>query len=252
MTMEPSSDPLGAASSGPHRFTLPPDYDCIGLVDSFEELLETPFSGDVNALCWPRELPGDFHEIVRMLDTGTGINSISDATLNALPLSAAGRVARVIIAADRQRLRRHHLSPNLDCIHGYDHSDEGVVIPTHVQSWHVDSATDEADTWLCTYSGAPSEGIQNFEAMRRVDDPATRAQLLQMYGGKDDDGFLDFLNEHFFDLHYQPLPGARPWSFGVGHLWRIACLYDGSPVPPCVHRAPPTIPGQHPRLLLIS
>ena len=48
------------------------------------------------------------------------------------------------------------------------------------------------------------------------------------------------------------LPGARPWSFGVGHLWKIACLYDGSPVPPCVHRAPPTIPGQPPRLLLIS
>jgi hypothetical protein len=28
--------------------------------------------------------------------------------------------------------------------------------------------------------------------------------------------------------------------------------YDGSPVPPCIHRAPDTRPGDPPRLLLIS
>ena len=36
------------------------------------------------------------------------------------------------------------------------------------------------------------------------------------------------------------------------HLWRIAVDYPGSPVPPCVHRAPETRPGRPPRLLLIS
>jgi hypothetical protein len=46
--------------------------------------------------------------------------------------------------------------------------------------------------------------------------------------------------------------GAQPFSFGLGHVWRIACEHPGSPVPPCIHRAPETAPGQPPRLLLIS
>ncbi len=41
-------------------------------------------------------------------------------------------------------------------------------------------------------------------------------------------------------------------SFGLGNLWRIAVDYPGSPVPPCIHRAPITRPGRPPRLLLIS
>ena len=45
---------------------------------------------------------------------------------------------------------------------------------------------------------------------------------------------------------------AEPFSFGLGNLWRIAVEYPDSPVPPCVHRAPATIPGRPPRLLLIS
>ena len=63
---------------------------------------------------------------------------------------------------------------------------------------------------------------------------------------------IRYLNENFFDLHYAPLPQARPFSFGLGHLWRIATEHPGSPVPPCIHRAPATLPGQPPRLLLIS
>ena len=88
-------------------------------------------------------------------------------------------------------------------------------------------------------------------ARRRTEDPAIRARLLAEYGGADDAGFADFLRAHCYDLHYTPLPGTRPWSFGQGHLWRIACDWPGSPVPPCIHRAP----AQHadePRLLLIS
>jgi hypothetical protein len=85
-----------------------------------------------------------------------------------------------------------------------------------------------------------------------VDVPELRAELRQLYGGGNDDGFREFLNENFLDLHYKPLPHALPFSFGLGHLWRIATLYPGNPVPPCIHRAPATLPGQPPRLLLIS
>jgi hypothetical protein len=60
------------------------------------------------------------------------------------------------------------------------------------------------------------------------------------------------LQDRCYHLHYAAAPQARPFSFGTGNLWRIAVEYPGSPVPPCIHRAPPTHPGQAPRLLLIS
>ena len=229
-----------------------PQLPCIRYVGSFEELISARFSGEVNALCWPRQLPGDFGEIVRKLQAGPGITTIDEARLRELPLTPEGQMAREILLQDQALLLGRDLLPVLDCINGYvNHDDEGPM-STHVQSFHADSATDEADTYLCTYHGASSEGLGNRDARRRVDIPEIRAELLDLYGGEDDDGFLEFLNENFFDLHYAPLPHARPWSFGVGHLWRIACEYPGSPVPPCIHRAPDTVPGVPPRLLLIS
>ena len=123
---------------------------------------------------------------------------------------------------------------------------------TDVHSFHIDTATVVADTYLCTYIGATSEALRNDEARRRVDVPETRAKLLQLYGGSDDEGFLEYLADFFYDLHYAPLPQARPFSFGIGNLWRIAIDHPGSLVPPCVHRAPLTLPGTPARLLLIA
>ncbi|MEP6956473.1 MAG: hypothetical protein ABI883_06575, partial [Chthoniobacterales bacterium] len=89
-------------------------------------------------------------------------------------------------------------------------------------------------------------------AQRRVDLPEIRAELLEFLGSEEDGAeFREALREHCFDLHYAALPQARPYSFGVGHLWRIAVDWPGSPVPPCLHRAPETLPGEPPRLLLI-
>ena len=212
----------------------------------------TPMGDGINALCWPRTLPGDFGEIVQKLGVGKGITSIDEEHLRALELSDEGRVAREILLQDQELLRARELQPSLDCINGYVNELESELLRTDVQSWHVDSATVEADTYLCTYFGAASEGLCNEEAMRRVDLPELRAELLQLYGGEDDEGFREFLNENYLDLHYKPLPHALPFSFGLGHLWRIATEYPGSPVPPCIHRAPATQPGQPPRLLLIS
>jgi hypothetical protein len=224
----------------------------IKVVAGFEELVMTPMRDGINALCWPRTLPGDFGEIVEKLGVGKGITSIDEERLRALELSDEGRVAREILLQDQELLRARELQPSLDCINGYVNEIESELLRTDVQSWHVDSATVEADTYLCTYFGAASEGLCNEEAMRRVDLPELRAELLQLYGGEDDEGFREFLNENYLDLHYKPLPHALPFSFGLGHLWRIATEYPGSPVPPCIHRAPATQPGQPPRLLLIS
>ena len=67
-----------------------------------------------------------------------------------------------------------------------------------------------------------------------------------------DEAFREYLNECCYDLHYAPISHARLFPFGLGNLWRIAVDYPGSPVPPCIHRAPDTLSGQPARLLLIS
>ena len=233
-------------------FATPPGYHRIKVVSSFDELVSTRFSGGVNAFCWTRTLPGNFGEIVERLGVGDGITTLGDSQLQDLSLSAEGMVARKILLQDQALLRSRDLSPSLDCVRGYPHEAEAGPVPTHVQSFHVDCATVEADTYLCTYHGPPSEGLRNDEARRRVDMPEIRAELLKLHGGADDDDFLEYLSENFFDLHYAPLPQARPFSFGPGNLWRIAIAHPGSPAPPCIHRAPATLPGQPPRLLLIS
>ena len=232
-------------------FTLPPGYARIKLVNSFHELVTTPFADGVNALCWERTLPGDFGEVVEQLAVSEGIATLDDARLVALPLTAAGRVAMEILLEDLRLLRDRDLDPILNCIKDYPRDEAGPV-STDVFSFHADSATVETDTYLCTYHGPASEGLRNDEAQRRVEIPATRAELLKLFGGEDDDSFRDYLKENCYDLHYAAVPEARPFSFGVGNLWRIAVEYPGSPVPPCLHRAPETFPGQAPRLLLIS
>ena len=212
----------------------------------------TPMRDGINAMCWERRLVGDFGEIVEKLGVGKGITSIDEARLMALELSEEGRVAREVLLQDQELLRARELQPSLDCVNGYTNEIESELLRTDVQSWHVDSATVEADTYLCTYFGPTSEGLRNEEARQRVDMPEFRAELLKLYGGEDDEGFCEYLSENFLDLHYAPLPDARPFSFGLGHLWRIAIAYPDSPVPPCIHRAPATLPGNAPRLLLIS
>lgn len=250
-----------------------PDYPRIRQVRSFAELAAGRFAGGVNALCWPRTLPGDFAEVVRALGAGDrgqatadgGIATLDEERLRGLAVSAKGREAVGAILEDLRLLRELERDPVLNLIHGYPRDEEAGPVATDVFSWHADSAPVEADTWLCTYHGAPSEGLRNEDAVRRADVPATRAELLKLYGGADDAGFRDFLHEHCYDLHYSARSGAVPYSFGIGNLWRIAIQHPGnapdtlqvsgfrsqvSASPPCIHRAPATVPGQ-PRLMVI-
>ena len=43
---------------------------------NFQDLVSTPFHGQVNAICWKRELNGDFSEIVSKLETEENIVEI--------------------------------------------------------------------------------------------------------------------------------------------------------------------------------
>jgi len=223
----------------------------IRVVRNFEELRTTRFADGVNALCWERTLPGDYAEVIAKLGQGEGIVTLEDEHLRALDLSPAGHLAAEAMLADQQLLRDQDLAPSLNCVYDCVRGPDAGTVPTDVTSFHVDSAPVEVDTWLCTYHGACSEGLRNEEALLKVEIPEIREALLKEYGGADDVGFAEFLQEHSFDSHYAPKPGASPYPFGTFALWRIATRWPGSPVPPCVHRAPENHPGS-PRLLLIS
>lgn len=224
----------------------------IRCVDSFEALVATPFADGTNALCWPRTPVGDFAEIVARLGPGEGIVALDERRLRELPLTAAGRAAVEFLLHDLHLMRSHGFAAELNCVHGYPCDETDEAFPTDVYSFHADRAPVAADTWLCTYHGLPSEGLSNDHARRRIDAPELRAGLLRQFGGADDDAFAAYLEETCHDLHYVPLPHAQPFRFGVGNLWRIAVDHPGSPVPPCIHRAPRPRPDDPPRLLLIS
>ncbi len=220
---------------------------------SFAEQIATPFADGVNALCWPRLLTEDFGEVVAKLGGGEGIETLEEERLLGLTLSVAGRAAVHFMLDDLRQLREQGRDPVLNCIHSYPRDEEPGPVRTDVFSFHADSAPIEAETWLCTYYGPASEGLRNEEARKRVEIPEIRAELLKFLGAEEDDAeFREALHEHCYDLHYAPNPEARPYSFGVGNLWRLAVDWPGSAVPPCLHRAPSTRPGDPPRLLLIS
>lgn len=233
-------------------FALPSGYSRIQRVRTFAELVAAPFEDGINAVCWERKLPGDFGAVVAALGQTSGVDPIEESRLESLSVSADGRVAIAVMLEDLRRLREHTLDPVLNCITQYPRDEHSGPVKADVLSFHVDSAPLPAATWLCTYYGRPSEGLRNDEAVRRVDLAETRAELLKEFGGDDDHVFHDFLADACYDLHYAPLPNARPFSFGIGNIWRIACEYPDSAVPPCIHRAPDTGPGDTPRLLLIS
>ena len=224
-------------------------FASIKVVDSFQQLSSTPFADGINALCWPRVLDGDFVEVLEKIGPDDGITTLDENMLESLSISPSGRMAINNMLADKHLLSSLGLDPVLNCIHAYPSDDADAPISTDVFSFHVDSAPIQSETWLCTYLGASSEGLLNSLAVRRVDIPSTRAELLELYGGYDDEGFCEFLSENCYDLHYAALADSEPYPFGIANLWRIAVQYPGCPVPPCIHRAPRT---DSPRLLLIS
>ena len=218
-------------------------------VTNFQDLVSTPFHGAINAICWTRKLTGDFAEIVNTVELNENIAVLDEEELCALQLSEQGQLAREILLNDLKLLKAHGASPILNVIRCYERDDAHPFFATDVYSFHVDRSPVPTDTFLCTYYGEPSEILPNAQAQQKVLVPEIRAELKKLYGGADE-GFESFLSEHFFDLHYQATPAARPISLGLGNLWRLAIDHPGSQVAPCVHRAPTEKNGQH-RLLMI-
>ncbi|PSL29043.1 hypothetical protein [Chitinophaga ginsengisoli] len=222
----------------------------IHCVTNFQDLVATPFKGKMNAICWTRELTGDFSEIVKKVRLSGNITVIEEEELLKLQLSEQGQLAREILLNDFKLLKAHGASPNLNVIKYYDRDDTYPFFPTDVYSFHVDRSPIPTDTFLCTYYGESSEILPNSQGEKKVLIPEIRDALKKLYHGADDEDFESFLSENFFDLHYQAKPNAHPISLGLGNLWRLAVDHPESQVPPCLHRAPAEKPGQH-RLLMI-
>lgn len=221
----------------------------IHAVTNFQELVSIPYYGKVNAICWKRQLEGNFAEIVNSVELNENIVELNEAMLLNLQLSAEGQLAREIILDDLKALKSRGAAPILNLIKCYDRDDAFPFFPTDVYSFHVDRSPIPTDTFLCTYYGDSSEIIPNAEAEQKVLIPEIRAELKTLYNGPDE-GFENFLTEHFFDLHYQAKPDAHLINLGLGHLWRLAIDHPELQVPPCVHRAPLETSGQT-RLMLI-
>lgn len=217
-------------------------------VTNFQDFASTSFHGVVNAICWTRELAGDFSEIVNMVALNGNITVVEQEELREFQLSEQGQLAREILLNDFKALEAHGASPVLNVISHYEQDDAFLVFPTDVYSFHVDRSPVPTDTFLCTYYGDSSEILPNAQGKQKVLIPELRNELRKLYHGPED-GFESFLTEHFFDLHYQAEPDANIISLGTGNLWRLAVDHPYSQVPPCLHRAPKEKSGK--RLLMI-
>ncbi|ENV43463.1 DUF1826 domain-containing protein [Acinetobacter schindleri] len=221
----------------------------VRVVSTFSELIYSDFLGKANAICWSRNLSGDFKEIVAKLDLKGNMTEVSVEDLLALQLSEQGHVAREIILKDMQLLTDYGASPSLNLLKCYERDDEFDFISTDVYSYHVDRSPIETDTFLCTYHGAASEILPNDQVEQKILIPEVREQLKQLHDGPETE-FEAFLEEYFFDLHYRAKADAKPVNLGTGNLWRLAVDHPAQQVLPCVHRAPVENDGEY-RLLLI-
>ncbi|MDV7697961.1 DUF1826 domain-containing protein [Chryseobacterium soli] len=225
------------------------DHSQIEVVSSFSELADTPFQGAMNAMCWHRNLVGDFHEIVSKLQLKENITEVSIEDILALQLSEKGHMAREIILNDFQLLTDFGALPSLNLLKNYERDDEFDFISTDVYSYHVDRSPIGTDTFLCTYYGAASNILPNDQAIQKILIPEIREKLKELHNGPEVE-FETFLQDNFFDLHYQSIPDAEPINLEPGHLWRLAVDHPSQQVLPCVHRAPVENDGEY-RLLLI-
>jgi hypothetical protein len=221
----------------------------IQCVSNFQDLVSTRFHGDMNAICWTRELKGDFSELVAAIGLNGNMAVLDQEELRELQLSERGQLARETLLNDLKALKGHGAAPILNLIRCYERDDSYPFFPTDVYSFHVDRSPVPTDTFLCTYHGESSEILPNSQANQKVLVPEIRDELKKLYDGADE-GFESFLSEYFFDLHYQAKPEARPISLGLGQLWKLAVDHPESQVLPCLHRAPEEKAGES-RLLMI-
>lgn len=216
-------------------------------IDGIQDLIAKDFNGRINAMCWQRELKGDFLEIVKKIEATGNLLTLKEKQIIELDLSMQGQLARKVILEDIRVLKEHGAEPTLNLIKYYDKDDS--FFPTDVYSFHVDHSPVPTSTFLCTYYGASSDILPNKQAIQKVCIPEIRAKLRALYDGAES-GFNDFLKAYYFDLHYDAKENAEIINLGNGNMWKLAVDHPKSKVLPCIHRAPKEKKDES-RLLLI-
>lgn len=163
------------------------DNKQIGVVFTFSELVNTDFQGAMNAICWERNLAGDFEEIVSKLQLKENITEISVEDLLSLNLSEKGNSAREVILTDLQLLTDFGESPSLNLLKNYGRDDEFDFISTDVYSFHVDRSPIETSTYLCTYFGVASDILPNNQANQKILIPEIRMKIKELHDGSEED-----------------------------------------------------------------
>jgi len=225
------------------------EHNQVSIVSAFDELINKKFLEAMNAICWHRNLTGNFKEIVFKLQLKENVTTISIEELLMLSLSPEGILAREMILNDLKLLTDFGAMPTLNLIKNYERDEEFDFISTDVYSYHVDRSPIATDTFLCTYYGAASDILPNHQVEQKMLIPEIRQKLQNIFNGTKAE-FDEFVKENFFDLHYQPKPNANPLNLGIGHLWKLAVDHPEQEVLPCIHRAPKENEGEY-RLLLI-
>jgi len=197
-------------------------------VETFQKLISTPFHGEMNAICWKRELIGDFSEIIEQIELNENLVELRLEELSAMQLSKQGQLAREVLLTDFQLLKAHGASPTLNIIKDYERDDAFPFFPTDVYSFHVDRSPIPTDTFLCTYSGESSDIVPNSQATQKILIPEVRAELKKLYDGNEV-GFEAFLSEYFFDLHYQAKPDANIIKLSLSVFASKQLMNDKSP-----------------------
>ena len=77
-----------------------PPTQPIPFVNNFRDLVTTPFQGNVNVLCWKRQLIGDFSEIVNQITLNENITELYPDELHELKQSELGQLARKTLLQD--------------------------------------------------------------------------------------------------------------------------------------------------------
>ena len=131
----------------------------IHCVTNFQDLVSTAFQGDMNAICWKRDLKGDFSEIVKKIELHENIMVLKEEDLLKLHLSEQGKIAREVLLNDLKMLRAQGADPILNLIKNYDRDEAYPFFPTDVYSFHVDRSPIPTSTFLCTYYGESSLSI---------------------------------------------------------------------------------------------
>nr|WP_287423634.1 hypothetical protein [Candidatus Brachybacter algidus] len=149
----------------------------IQCVTNFSDLVSTSFHGDINAICWTRNLVGDFAEIIEKVELNENIAELAEEELRDLHLSEHGQLARDILLNDLKLLKAHGAAPILNLIRCYDRDDANPIFPTDVYSFHVDRSPVPSDTFLCTYYGEASEIVPNSQAIQKILVPEIRDEL---------------------------------------------------------------------------